>query len=331
MRVLVTGGAGYIGSHTAKALANAGFEPVTFDNLSMGHKWAVRWGPLVTGDLADRSKVAETLTTHKIEAVIHFAASAYVGESMHAPREYFRNNVTNSLNLLDAMLEAGVRRIVFSSSCATYGNPVRMPISEDHPQAPINPYGDSKLFIEKVLGWYQKAYSLQSATLRYFNAAGADPDGEVGECHEPETHLIPILIEAAQGVREHAQIFGEDYDTPDGTAVRDYVHVTDLADAHVRALRLLIDSGQSIILNLGSGIGSSIREVIAAVERISGRTVPIRLSGRRAGDPAILLADASRALATLGWTPRYSGLDNIVETAWRWRTRVAASRGSDER
>jgi len=321
MKVLVTGGAGYIGSHTVKALAAAGFEPVVFDNLSEGHEWAVRWGPLVKGDLAESHAIAGALAAHKVEAVIHFAAHAYVGESVKAPRKYFRNNVTNTLNLLDAMLDAGVAHIVFSSSCATYGDPVRLPIAEDHPQSPVNPYGESKLFVEKVLRWYGKAYDLKWLALRYFNAAGADPEGDIGEDHAPETHLIPLAILAALGRHREVEVFGTDYDTPDGTAIRDYVHVTDLADAHVRALRYLLDRGQPMALNLGSGIGYSVREIIGSVERVGGRPVPVRNSGRRAGDPAVLLADSSRAKDTLGWAPANSNLDTITGTAWRWHTR----------
>jgi len=318
MRVLVTGGAGYIGSHTAKALARAGFEPVVFDNLSQGHEWAVRWGPLVRGDLADCGAIARALTAWGIEAVVHFAAHAYVGESVRSPRKYFQNNVANTLNLLGAMLDKRIPRIVFSSTCATYGEPVRIPIAEDHPQSPVNPYGESKLFVERVLGWYQKAYGLEWAALRYFNATGADPDGEIGEDHDPETHLDPLAVEAALGLRPHVDVFGTDYPTPDGTAIRDYVHVTDLAEAHVQALQYLIGGGVPVALNLGSGIGSSVLEMIQTAERVSRRTVAVRNCSRRAGDPAVLLADASRAGQVLGWTCPYSNPQAIIETAWQW-------------
>jgi UDP-arabinose 4-epimerase len=318
MRILVTGGAGYIGSHTAKALARAGFEPIVFDNLSEGHEWAVRWGPLVQGDLADREALAGAFDTYRPEAVIHFAAHAYVGESVKEPRKYFQNNVANTLNLLGAMLDHGTSRIVFSSTCATYGEPVRIPITEDHPQCPVNPYGESKLFVEKVLRWYEKAYDLKWVALRYFNAAGADPDGELGEDHAPETHLIPLAIQAALQVGPEVTVMGTDYATPDGTAIRDYVHVTDLSDAHVRALTYLVEGGPPTALNLGSGIGSSVLQIIAAVEQAGGRAVPVRHSGRRTGDPAVLLADASRAVRTLGWKCPFSNPQAIVDTAWRW-------------
>lgn len=326
MRVLVTGGAGYIGSHTAKALALAGFEPIAFDNLSEGHAWAVQWGLLVRGDLADSGALLGALVAHKIEAVIHFAANAYVGESVRAPRKYFRNNVTNTLNLLDAMLDAGVSRIVFSSTCATYGDPVRIPIDEDHAQHPVNPYGESKLFVERVLRWYEAAYGMRWVALRYFNAAGADPQGELGEHHDPETHLVPIVIQAALGMRPQVEVYGTDYDTPDGTAIRDYVHVTDLADAHVRALSHLMDGGASLALNLGTGVGSSVRTIISAVERVSQRTFQVRNVARRAGDPAILVADASRAREQLGWDQHYSNPEMIVETAWRWHSNPSRPR-----
>jgi UDP-arabinose 4-epimerase len=321
VKVLVTGGAGYIGSHTAKALARSGFDPVALDNLSMGHDWAVRWGPLVRGDLSDRDFIHAAITSHKIEAVIHFAAYDYVGESVLSPRKYFQNNVSNTLNLLGAMLDAGVKRIVFSSTCATYGDPVSVPISEDHPQSPVNPYGESKLFVEKVLRWYEKAYGLEWMALRYFNVAGADVDGEIGEDHDPETHLVPLAVQVALGLRPELSVFGADYDTPDGTAIRDYVHVSDVADAHVRALHYLVGGGRPVALNLGSEIGSSIREIVSAVERVSGRPVGVRDAPRRAGDPAKLLADASRAVETLGWSHPLSNPEAIVETAWRWHRR----------
>ncbi len=265
MRVLVTGGAGYIGSHTAKALARDGFEPVVLDNLVTGHRSAVRWGPFVRGDVGDRGLVRRVIRDHRVEAVVHFAACAYVGESIQDPRKYFRNNVANTLALLDAMLDAGVDQIVFSSTCATYGVPDELPIGEDHPQRPVNPYGDSKLFVERMLGAYGVAYGLRSVALRYFNAAGADPEGELGENHDPETHLIPLVIEAALGRRPWVDVLGTDYPTPDGTAVRDFVHVTDLAEAHVRALGHLLGGGESVALNLGTGAGHSVREVIGTV------------------------------------------------------------------
>ncbi len=286
MRVLVTGGAGYIGSHTAKVLATAGHEPVVLDNLSEGHRWAVRWGPFIEGDLADGSLIQKVLADYEIQAVIHFAASAYVGESVRDPSTYFRNNVSNSLTLLDAMRAVGVGTIVFSSSCATFGVPQVLPIPDDHPQQPINPYGESKLFIERVLHWYGEAYGLRWMALRYFNAAGADPDGDLGECHAPETHLIPSVIEAALGQRQAFDLYGTHYPTPDGTAVRDFVHVTDLANAHLHALQYLTNDGGNTALNLGTGVGSSVREVIAAVERVSGQQGAGARASRTRGRPA---------------------------------------------
>jgi UDP-glucose-4-epimerase GalE len=319
--VLVTGGAGYIGSHTCKALAHADYLPITYDNLSEGHGWAVKWGPLVSGELADKKLLRDTLEEWAVQAVLHFAAHAYVGESVPHPRKYFQNNLANSLALLDTMLDVGVGTVVFSSSCATYGVPSELPVPEEHPQDPINPYGASKRFVEDVLRWYGEAYGLRSATLRYFNAAGADPQIEIGESHDPETHLIPLAIAAAQGALPHVQIFGTDYGTPDGTAVRDYVHVSDLADAHVRALDALIEGAPSMRLNLGTGRGHSIREVIAAVGEVSGRPIPVIEAPRRVGDPAALVAAPGRAQSVLGWKPRLSNLLTITETAWRWHER----------
>jgi UDP-glucose-4-epimerase GalE len=318
MSILIVGGAGYIGSQTAKQVARAGLEPVVFDNLVYGHRWAVKWGPFIEADLADAARVRRTLEEHRVSAVIHFAAYTYVGESVTNPRKYFHNNVVNTLNLLDAMVDAGVRDIVFSSTCATYGEPVRVPIDEQHPQNPVNPYGESKLVVEKMLRWYAGAYGLRYAALRYFNAAGADPDGELGEDHAPETHLIPLAIEAALGGPE-LSIFGTDYPTPDGSAIRDYIHVSDLADAHLLALRKLQAGAPELRLNLGTGRGHSVREVVDAVERVSGRKVPARLVDRRAGDPPALVADARQAAALLGWKPQYPDLATIVEHAYRWR------------
>jgi UDP-arabinose 4-epimerase len=325
-RVLVTGGAGYIGSHTCKALAAAGYLPVAFDNLAGGHRWAVKWGPLVEADLADRDALAQALRAHEIGAVVHFAAFAYVGESMADPGRYFRNNVANTLNLLEAMQAAGVGDIVFSSTCATYGIPAALPIAEDHPQAPVNPYGESKLFVERALHWHGVAHGLRWMALRYFNAAGADPEGDLGEDHDPETHLIPLAIETALGRRAQLQIFGADYATADGTAVRDYIHVTDLADAHVRALRHLEVGGRSMALNLGTGRGHSVREVVAAVERVVGRRVDVTLAPRRAGDPPVLVASPGLAREVLAWQPRHSDLDTIVATACAWHRAHAQRR-----
>ena len=318
MQILVSGGAGYIGSHTAKALAQAGFEPVVLDNLCHGHHSAVRWGSLVEIDLSDREALHKLFKGYRIAAVIHFAAFIAVGESLQAPAEYFRNNVVNTLNLLDAMREGGVGRIVFSSTAAVYGNPLQTPISEDHPTLPVNPYGESKLMVERLLGWYGKAYGLAWTALRYFNAAGADAEGEAGELHHPETHLIPLAIAAAHGDLPDLSVFGADYETADGTAVRDYIHVTDLAAAHVKALERLMRDGNSGAMNLGTGQGHSVREVISAVERAVGRPVPVRDCPRRDGDPPVLVANPSRARRELNWEPQHSTLDNIVQTAWAW-------------
>jgi len=318
MRVLITGGAGYIGSHTAKLLAASGHTPIVFDDFTQGHDWAVKWGPLERGSLADQGRLREVFAAHKVEAVVHFAASALVGESMSQPTKYFRNNTVATLNLLDAMREAGVATIVFSSTCATYGDPVRVPIDETHPQTPVNPYGESKLMVEKILRWYGSAYGLKWIALRYFNAAGADPAGEIGEDHDPETHLVPLVIGAALGTRPPVKVFGTDYPTPDGSAVRDYVHVMDLADAHRRALEGLDNGTASQAINLGTGQGHSVRSVIETVNRVGGKKVPFEEASRRAGDPPELVAAPGRARDVLGWSCRYAALEVIVEHAWKW-------------
>jgi UDP-arabinose 4-epimerase len=328
--ILVTGGAGYIGSHACKALARAGYTPIAYDNLVYGHRDAVRWGPFVEGDLGDAARLADTLARHEVAAVIHFAAFAYVGESMEKPQLYFRNNVVNTLALLDVMLAAGLRHIVFSSSCATYGTPACVPITEDAPQHPVNPYGESKLICERAIHWYGEAYGMKYAALRYFNAAGADPDGEIGEAHDPETHLVPLVLATALGRRPQIDIYGTDYPTPDGSAVRDYIHVQDLAEAHVAALGHLLDGGASLALNLGTGAGHSVREVIAAAERVTGRRIARREMARRAGDPPVLVADVARARAALGWQARMSGLDGILGTAWAWHNRPGAVRAAGD-
>jgi len=325
--VLVTGGAGYIGSHACKALAQSGYTPVTLDNLVYGHRWAVRWGPFVQGDLADEALLRRVLREHRIAAVMHFAGYAYVGESMHAPGKYFQNNTSNTLTLLEAMRSEGVGRIVFSSTCATYGVPRVVPIDEHHPQCPVNPYGESKLFAERMLEWFRVAHGLRYAALRYFNAAGADPDGEIGEDHEPETHLIPLVIDAAQGRRSGVSIFGTDYPTRDGTAVRDFIHVTDLALAHVQAVDRLLHDAESLRLNLGTGQGHSVREVIRMVEDVGGCPVSATEAPRRPGDPPELVAAVGRARELLGWMPRHSDLRTIVSTAWRWHERRQARPG----
>lgn len=319
--VLVTGGAGYIGSHACKALAAAGYLPVTYDNLSRGHRHAVRWGPLVEGDIADQAAVVTALKTHRITSVMHFAAFAYVGESGTNPALYYRNNVGGTLSLLDAMREVAVNRIVFSSTCATYGMPDSVPIRETMAQVPVNPYGETKLAIERVLRWYGPAYGLRSVALRYFNAAGCDRGGEIGEEHEPETHLIPLVVRAALGTAPPVQIFGTDYPTADGTAIRDYIHVNDLAVAHVRALQYLAAGGESTAVNLATGNGYSVRQIIAAVAKAVGHAVPHREAPRRPGDPPALVADPSLAAEVLGWRAGCSDLDTIIQTALSWEMR----------
>lgn len=316
--ILVTGGAGYIGSHACKALSRAGYQPIACDNLVYGHPWAVKWGPLEQGEIADRAWLDGLIERYRPLAVMHFAAYAYVGESVRDPGKYYRNNVAGSLTLLEAARDHAVGHFIFSSTCATYGIPERVPIAEDCPQAPINPYGASKWMIERMLADFDQAHGLRSVALRYFNAAGADPDGEIGEDHDPETHLIPLAILAALGRGPELSIFGTDYPTADGTAIRDYIHVTDLADAHVRALDYLLTGEPSLALNLGTGKGYSVREVINAVARVGGREVPTRESARRVGDPPVLVAAPQRAMALLDWRPVHSDLDQIVRTAWDW-------------
>ena len=316
MNVLITGGAGYIGSHTAKAIAKAGLQPVVVDNFQRGHREAVRWGPLVEADIGNRDTLRRTFQQYSIEAVIHFAAFANVGESMRAPHLYFQNNLVNTLNLLEVMREQGVHKIVFSSTCATYGYPRQIPIPEDHVQQPVNPYGESKLMVERLLHWFGVAYGFSSVALRYFNAAGADPEGELTEDHDPETHLIPLAISAALGFTPFLEIYGTDYETPDGTAIRDYLHVTDLADAHLAALKYLSIGEPSTAFNLGTGRGYSVRDVVTMVGRVAACEVPVREVSRRPGDPACLIADATKADRILGWSPRHSTLEEIVRTAW---------------
>ena len=319
--ILVTGGAGYIGSHVCKALAGNGYEPVAFDNLSHGHAHAVQWGPLVEGDIADHRLLVETMQRFRIAAVMHFAALIQVGDSMRVPLRYLQTNVGGSLTLLQAMLDSQVKSIVFSSTCAIYGTPQRLPLDEQHPHVPVNAYGASKMMVEQSLEWAAHAHGMTYAALRYFNAAGADPAGELGEEHDPETHLIPLVLQAALGLGPAIDIFGTDWPTPDGTCIRDYVHVHDLADAHLSALRHLLDGGASLAVNLGTGRGYSVVEVIDAVERVTGRIVPRRAALRRTGDPPVLVADPRLARTALNWIPRHSDLDQIVQTAWLWSGR----------
>ena len=296
---------------------------MVFDNLSRGHREAVRWGPLIEADIADRSLVITALEKHRVTAVMHFAGYAYVGESVADPAMYYRNNLGGSLSLIEAMRETGVDKIVFSSTCATYGNPVASPIGETAPQLPVNPYGDTKLAFERALQWYGKAYGLRAVSLRYFNAAGADAEGEIGELHDPETHLIPLVLQTALEQRAYVNIYGTDYPTADGTAIRDYIHVEDLAEGHLRALEHLYNGGESTALNLGTGQGHSVREVIALAESVCGRAIPWRETARRPGDPPVLVADPSRAAERLGWRAHRSDLQTIIGTAFAWHQRCA--------
>ena len=317
--ILVTGGAGYIGSHTCKALAGEGFDVVVYDNLSTGHAEFVKWGPLELGALQDTDRLRNVIRRHRPDAVIHFAASAYVGESVTDPGSYYRNNVEGTLSLLEALRDSGGgAKIVVSSSCATYGIPERIPIAEDAPQAPINPYGATKLVMERMIADFETAHGIGWISLRYFNAAGADPELDVGERHDPETHLIPRVLMALTGDIPAMEVFGDDYDTPDGTCIRDYIHVTDLADAHVRAVRRLIDGSPSEAFNLGTGEGVSVRQILDAAARVVGQEVPHRFAPRRPGDPACLVADATKAGRVLAWKPRSTAIDDIQLTAWDW-------------
>lgn len=314
--ILVMGGAGYIGSHTVKHLQRHGYNCIVADNLVYGHREAVLTPNFEPADLADKSSLDKVFDKYRIDAVVHFAAFTYVGESVENPRKYYENNVVGTLNLLDVMLKHNVKKIVFSSTCATYGNPLYMPLDEKHSQNPINAYGRTKFFIEQIFNDYERAYGLQHIALRYFNAAGCSPDGEIGESHNPETHLIPLVLKAIKGERPAIKIFGTDYDTPDGTCIRDYIHVDDLAAAHRLALEKL--DAFSGCINLGTGIGTSVKEIIRAAEKVTGRTCPVEYGSRRAGDPAKLYAANGEAGRVLGWKPRYTNIEDIVATAWTW-------------
>lgn len=316
--ILVVGGAGYIGSHINKMLHQSGYDTVVYDNLVYGHREAAKWGILEEGDLADTKCLEEVFDKYDIEAVFHFAAYAYVGESVTNPSKYYHNNVANTLNLLDVMVKHNVKYIVFSSTCATYGEPETMPITEDMRQNPINPYGASKWMVERIMADYKRAYGINYCCLRYFNAAGADPEGEIGESHTPETHLIPLILAAAAGDRENIKVFGTDYDTRDGSCVRDYIHVTDLADAHLRAMDYLRNGGESTCMNLGNCIGNSVLEVIDAAKKVTGCKIPVVLDERRAGDPPTLVGSAKKAEELLGWKPQYGDIEVILEHAWKW-------------
>lgn len=321
--ILVTGGAGYIGSHVCKALSAHGYTPITYDSLITGHRSAVKWGPLEVGDICDPQRLDKVISTYNPVAAIHFAAAAYVGESVVDPEKYYHNNVAGTISLVSRLRARNVDKIVFSSSCATYGIPEKLPITEADEQRPINPYGKTKLASESMLKDYSEAYGGTSVALRYFNAAGCDIDGEIGEMHDPETHLIPLVLFAARDQKRTVSIYGTDYDTPDGTCVRDYVHVSDLATAHVAALNLALAAPPLGFrgINLGAGVGISVKEIIAVTERITGRRVAVEYKDRRSGDPALLVADASLAQRILKWYPRHSDIETIVSTAWAWMTK----------
>lgn len=316
--ILVCGGAGYIGSHINKELYQEGYKTIVFDNLIYGHKEAVKWGSFIEGDLANIEEIENVFRRYEIDAVFHFAAFAYVGESVENPEKYYENNVVNTLNLLKVMREYGCNKLIFSSTCATYGEPQKIPITENMTQNPINPYGASKLMVERILKDYQKAYGLNYIVLRYFNAAGADPDGEIGESHNPETHLIPLLLDTAGGQRPYMKVFGGDYETKDGSCIRDYIHVKDLATAHVLALHHLESGKESACFNLGNEEGTSVFEVIESVKRITRREISVMLADRRAGDPAKLVGSSEKARRILGWRPVYADIDDIVKHAWYW-------------
>ena len=317
-KILVVGGAGYIGSHMCKYLANNGYNPIAFDNLVYGHRQAVKYGPFIEGSIADSKFIRHVLSEYQIVAVMHFAAFCYVSESVTEPSKYYRNNVANTLNLLEAMVEKNVNRLIFSSSCSTYGEPVEIPITEQHPQNPINPYGRTKLMVEQILDDFKDAYGLESVCLRYFNAAGADPDSELGEDHEPETHLIPLALQTALGQRAAINIFGDDYPTKDGTCIRDYIHINDLAQAHFQALERILKGLPGGKYNLGNGNGFSVKEVIKIARNVTGRSIPSKIVERRPGDPAILVSSSEKVINELGWEPQFPNLDVIIETAWRW-------------
>ena len=316
--ILVVGGAGYIGSHVNKELTRRGYRTIVLDNLATGHRDLAKWGEFVLADMNFADQLELIFATHDIDAVMHFAAVSLVGESVTDPEKYYLNNVSGTLTLLQAMRTAGVNALIFSSTCATYGIPETIPIPEDHGQVPISPYGRAKLMVENVLADYDAAYDMRYVSLRYFNAAGADPDAECGERHDPESHLIPLVLAAAAGRRDSITIFGQDYDTPDGTCIRDYIHVLDLADAHILALEKLLDGGGSRVYNLGFGQGHSVSEVIETARRVTGRDFPVVEGARRSGDPAQLCGNASRAIGELGWQPSRSDLEYIVRTAWNW-------------
>jgi UDP-glucose-4-epimerase GalE len=316
--ILVIGGAGYIGSYMCKYLAKHGYNPIVFDNLIYGHRQAVKWGPFIKASMSDSNLLGEIFEKYEIVAVMHFAAFCYVGESVTEPAKYYRNNVSETINLLQAMIEKRVSNFIFSSTCATYGEPMEIPITEEHPQNPINPYGKSKLMVEQILDDFKNAYGLQSISLRYFNATGADPDGELGEDHRPETHLIPLILQTALGQRETINIFGDDYQTKDGTCIRDYIHIADLAQAHLLALERLLNGFDGERYNLGNGDGYSVKEVIEVARQVTEKQIPAKIVERRPGDPAVLIGSSEKIVNELGWKPQFADLNTIIETAWKW-------------
>lgn len=322
-KILIVGGAGYIGSHVNKLLTRSGYDTIVFDNLSTGHKRLVKWGELIIGDIGDSKQLDLVFENYDIDCVMHFAAFAYVGESVADPQKYYGNNVIATVNLLDAMLRHKVNNFIFSSSCATFGEPEKMPITEDTLQNPINPYGRSKLMVEQILDDYSRAYGLKYSALRYFNAAGCDRDGDTGEDHNPETHIIPLVLDAALGKRESITIFGTDYPTRDGTCVRDYIHVEDLAQAHKSAAEYLLDGGESDVFNLGTGVGNSVKEIIEAVKKVSNVDFKVETGKRRPGDPPVLVASSEKAAKTLNWTPEYTDIEKIIATALNWHIKQA--------
>jgi UDP-glucose-4-epimerase GalE len=322
MDILVTGGAGYIGSHCCKELNRRGYTPITLDNLVYGHRENVKWGPFFEGNIGDRHVLEEILNHHRVQAVMHFAAFAYVGESVTDPKKYYGNNLKGTISLLDTLIANGIKYFIFSSSCATYGIPARIPIDEQHPQHPISPYGKSKFMVEEILKDYSAAYPFDFMSLRYFNAAGADLEGETGENHDPETHLIPLVLDVAKGRSQSIKVFGTDYDTEDGSCIRDYIHVTDLADAHVLALEKLLAGHKSDFINLGTGQGYSVLQVIDTASRVTGRKIPFEAIARRPGDPAVLIASKEKARQVLGWQPRYPELETIISSAWSWHQKL---------
>ena len=318
MNILIVGGAGYIGSHMCKYLSQNGYKPIVLDNLVCGHRESVKWGPFIEGSMEDKALLNRILKEHEIAAVMHFAAFCYVGESVNDPGKYYRNNVAATLALLETIVENDILNFIFSSTCAVYGKPMEIPIKEDHPQYPINPYGRTKLMVEQIMDDFGEAYGLKSVSLRYFNAAGADPDGELGEDHRPETHLIPLVLQTALNRQETINIFGNDYPTNDGTCIRDYIHINDLAQAHLLALERLMSGNPGGPYNLGNGNGYSVKQVVDVARQVTGKPIPSNIVERRPGDPAVLIGSSEKAVKELGWRPQFTDLNTIIETAWEW-------------